>query len=408
MKALRGHRTGGGKRGSALVFSLVVVVGMGAMSLSLLAINMSVEKAQRQQQRSLSSFYAAEAGLSAAYLDLVNGGDGSLGSEDAPVELGGSTYFVTVADLGSGMTSLVSTGDSNNQRSRHELVVEQLSTGLFQYAAFGDDGVLLNSNAFTDSYDSSAGSYVSQVSGDHANEEGGLGSNADITIDSNTDVYGSATPGPTGIFDDSASNTYISGATTPRANLMALPPITLPTTALSGDYDAGASDVLTTGEYHFGDLEIKANRSLTLEGPATLLVENFTLRSNGDFIVDTTAGAVEIYVTGSFDLRSNGDVITNSDSALDLSLFLTTDNHGVGDTGDTIAFNSNADFTGTVYAPDAYVTIDSNFEIYGGIIADFVELSSFTSIHYDETLEDGGSTSTSSFSRVLWRPTSIQ
>ena len=52
------------RRGSATVFTAVTVVGLGAMSLGLLAMNISVEKEQRGRQRALSSFYAAEAGLS--------------------------------------------------------------------------------------------------------------------------------------------------------------------------------------------------------------------------------------------------------------------------------------------------------------------------------------------------------
>ena len=69
------------------------------------------------------------------------------------------------------------------------------------WGAFGDESMLMDSNAMVDSYDSSLGTYASQATNgtdpDHyAGESGNVGSNGNIDLLANTVVHGNATPGP--------------------------------------------------------------------------------------------------------------------------------------------------------------------------------------------------------------------
>jgi len=394
------------RRGAATIVIAVTVVGMGAMALGLLAINLSVEKEQRTVQRELSSFYAAEAGIALAYQDVLNGGDGAVGDQQQPIAFGNASYFVESTDLGGFQTSLVATGAADGDTSRAELIVKRTATGLFQYAAFGDEGVLLNSAALIDSYDSGDGTYASQFDGilGYANDEGNVGSNMDIVLEANTLIAGNVSPGPAGILDDNAPQTYITGTTNPLPEEMSLPPITVPAFAASPSLSVTSDTTIASGDHYIPSITVGTGNTLTVVGPATIVTDSFEMLSNSTWIIDATAGAVEIYSTGDFILRSNDTVITNADSALDVSVYLTGDNWGADADGSEIELHSNSNFVGTVYAPNAYIEINSNFEVYGGVIGDYVELNSNSIVHYDEALALGGAGGEITYETLLWRP----
>jgi hypothetical protein len=105
--------------------------------------------------------------------------------------------------------------------------------------------------------------------------------------------------------------------------------------------------------------------------------------------VDTTNGPVDIYVMNDFIMGSNTtfapadwipsglEVTLLSDNVIDPSLAVDLDD---------VNFESNAQFCGVVYAPNAIVEIDSNFEFFGSLIARQVHLDSNAKVHFDEAL----------------------
>jgi hypothetical protein len=121
-----------------------------------------------------------------------------------------------------------------------------------------------------------------------------------------------------------------------------------------------------------------------VQGPARLVLDSAVLGSNASWTIDATNGPVEIYATGTFDLRSNSILRSITGQPRDVSINITSSN--IPPSTSTIAFNSNSQFYGTIYAPYARAVIDSNFEIFGAIKAGSVTLSSRSAIHYDEDL----------------------
>ena len=76
-----------------------------------------------------------------------------------------------------------------------------------------------------------------------------------------------------------------------------------------------------------------------------------------------------------------------------------------------VELSSNAEFYGTIYAPEATVSISSNFEIFGAVAADLIEVAANVKIHFDEALKDvppdsedflGGAWSVVGFPRDDW------
>lgn len=386
----------------------LTVTVLATLSMAMVLVTNASHRNSEASKREVAALYAAEAGVTLAVFDLEQGGTGTLGGAGAPMVYDESVYWVEATDLGNGLTSLVSTGVDNDAGYRVEVVVEDTSSGMFRWGAFGDDQMTLDSNARTDSYDSSAGSYASQMvnksKGKKYGKAGGhVGSNGGISLDSNAAVFGDAVPGPSSSVNTKGNST-VSGATTPAPEPVPLAPINLPAIPMSGSWNVGGSKSLPSGDHGYKSLTIDSNSKLTVTGPATLAIQNLVVDSNGEFIVDASGGPVEIYVTDDFVLNSNAIMASKTYTPSDISVYLLSNNIKGSDTVD---FDSNSQLYGTLYAPDALVEINSNFELFGAAMAKRVHLDSNSQIHFDEALLNGAG-GNPELEAVLWRARAFQ
>jgi len=398
------------EEGTVLVMALLAAVALAAMGAALLAMNLGNERVSVRHRITQRSFYAAEAGLNDAWVRLTSGElraedlPATIGSEDDPVILGAVAYWVDIEPLGSRSFAIRSTGLSESTTDRLELVLSRQPNGFFQYAAFGAEGVELSSNALIDSFDSGLGPYDSQVMGgnDFAGENGHIGSNADINLDSNTEVHGNCQPGPTGVLDDSAPGAYVSGSTDPLEEEIELPPIDVPVVPSLGSASVSSDFVIGPGLVHFDSLEVTGGATLTIRGPATVILDDYHMKSGTTMVFDAAGGEIDLYGTGNFILESNTDMETLGQTARDVTILLSGNNMDPG-RNDRIRLSSNADFVGAIYAPRISYDLGSNFDVYGSIICGRLGLASNGEIHFDEALlydDDGDDID---YDIVLWR-----
>ena len=396
--------------GSTLVVVAMLVAAVAMLSLSFLTVLQAAQKENQGSRESIAALYACEAGLTEAMDDVKRGSvvvaqgqtAPTWGTAAQPTNLGGQQYWVTATPLSDGRISLVGYGREDRAQMGVEMVVQQTPQGFFRWAAFGDEIVHMDANSRTDSYDSSVGDYDSQkVNGSgsnaYANTEGDVGSNANITMDSNIGVYGDANPGPSGSVSGDLGN--ILGNTTPMTTTIDLPAIVVPAaTAPGGSNIVNASTTLSTGTYRYSTLQVNVGKTLTINGPATIVCDDFKLKSNSKVIVNPTNGPVEFFVVNDFVLNSNTQIYSTDYSPADVTFNLLSDN--ILDPGidvsfddDLVDFDSGSKMYGTIYAPSAEISIDSNFELFGALVARRIDLDSNCRIHYDEllaTLSDGG------------------
>lgn len=405
MGAMRGRGTE--RRGSVMMVITMAVTVLGTLSMAILASTGSSSRLTRQVRDETGSMYVAEAGLSEAVYALSQGGDGVLGTAAARLDFGGGEYWVEVQDLGDGVLSLVSTGVDGRAAARVQLVLQNAQPNPWSWGAFGDDGLQMDSNARVDSYDSSLGDYDSQVTGNgndaHAGESGSVGSNQDVTLDSNTAVYGDASPGPAGVATVTG-NAVVTGSTAPSVSEFELPTLEIPPVGSSGDWtlSGSSSDSFPAGEHGFDAFRLESSATLTLVGPAVLVCDSFVMDSNSEIIVDATNGPVEIYVRDDFLLNSNALISSLTNIPADVRISLESDN--IIDLDD-VDFDSNSKLYGVLFAPNAHVMINSNFELFGSLVARQVSLDSNSQIHFDEALldlllDDGEEVQ---YSQVCWR-----
>ena len=412
MKVLRKLEGSRKRKGSVLVLVTVGLIGMAGLSLSILAITNASNDSLRETRERTAAMYVAEAGIGQAIFDLQNGGTGVLGSAGAPINYEQSEIWVDVTDLGGGSRSLLATGLDKGVGYRIEVIVDKLTTTNFVWGAFGDVGLSMDSNAKVDSYDSSLGTYASQSvngsgSSQYASANGNVGSNANVGMDSNTQVWGDAQPGPGGAWIPSGK-ADVTGSTSSASMATPLDPLDIPVIASTGDLIVGgsSSQTLAAGSYNFGDLSLDSNSDLLIYGPATIVVTNMSLASSAELIVDATDGPVEFFVMDDFVMNSNTLIASTTFTPADIAINLESNNVIDPDTSvdlDEVDFDSNAQIFGTLYAPNASVVINSNFELFGSLVAFQVDLDSNSFIHYDEALANSNSSGVDEYAMTLWR-----
>lgn len=376
-----------------MALTAFLVAGTATVSLGLMITSNAATREARAQRESQAAALAAEAGLNAAYVDFVAGGVGALASEQNPMMLGGAEVFVEAVEMGDDIHSLVATGRESRAGARMQLILRRAVEVTPMYAAFGDEGVTMDSNAFVDSYNSSDGDYDSQaVNADGndrwANENGNVGSNANIDLRQNSGIHGDATPGPAGSVSISG-NAAVTGSTVAAAEPQDMPPLEIPEGTPSGDYSIRGSGTLGPGTFFYDQFLVERNSTLDIVGPITLVVNSFEIESGSELLVDAVNGGADIYVYDDFVLNSNTLLTSTTGDPADITVNLNSDNVIDPDETvdlDAVDFESNAMMFGTIYAPNALVEINSNFELFGAVVARRVHLDSNSKIHFDENL----------------------
>lgn len=404
------------RRGSAIVFAIIIAITIAVLAMALLATNLSTEKARVAGKDSQRAFYAAEAGLSDAYvrisnetIDFTGAPPYFVGTPANPISLAETTYFVEIEPVGDYGYILSSTGIDNNYVAKLELRILQPPSGFFQYAAFGAEGVNLKSNSFIDSYNSSNGSYASQIQAgnDFALENGQVGSNKDIIMGSNSVIHGDATPGPVGFLDDTAPGAVVTGSVAQAEEEFPFPPIEVPMIPSTGTLSGTTDVTLGPGDVHLDSLLLSGGATLTIIGPATVIIDEYQMKSGSEMVFDAANGEIDLYGTGNFVLESNTTMTTFTESAVDVTIFLSGDNMSPG-AGDKVQLSSNADFNGAIYAPNIEYSLGSNFNVFGSIICGLLDLSSNGAIHFDEALLYADDGEVTNYDVALWRKLPLQ
>ena len=403
------HRRWTKRSGSALIVAVLFMLVLGGMAASLVAMNGAFHKEHQRSREATLSFYLAESGINEAYASLVTVGDTATKTMTYPRTLGQGTYSVeqlygqdddTVIRLD--RVRLRSVGDGGEGPVGVELMTWKVPTGSFRWGIFGDEWVDIDANSMVDSYNSNDGPYPDDV--EYVNDFGNVGSNGSVNIDSNSQIYGEAMVGPTGTLEDDDPGVVVAGETGILSTPELYPAIVVPTIASTGPLIVNGAMTLPAGDRHYSSMTVNGGGTLTVQGPSRLVLDAAVIKSNSTWIIDATNGPVEIYATGTFDLRSNSTLTSIAQHARDVSLNITSSN--LTPPAATIEFNSNASFIGTIYAPDALVSLASNFGLYGAVKAQQVRINSNSNLHFDEDLLYDPNVP-QIYERLAWRPLSM-
>ena len=385
---MRTRRTDRSRRGSALVLSLLVIFGLVALSGGIWISSRALQARVVAAAQDRRAFYLAEAGIAEAMTAIRSGRSGAVGSIGAPAYLDSGVLWVTATDLGGNRTQLVSTALSGAGRAALDVVIEDLGQApLFPSVLNSKELLTLSSSVMIDSYDSQVGTYASQathVSGTHtyANANGKVSSNLDIVLNSNAKVFGDANPGPgkTVLLSMGAS---VTGSTTPAATPFAFPAMMPPTVTIGGPLtiNPNGSASLNAGNYGFSSMSIGRNGTLTVHGPAQILVNaNFLGDRDSRLVIDAAHGPVTIFVQGTYTHIAGFQAVPATGSPMALAWMI----QGSA----PITFPSASLIRGAYYAPNANITFTSTNEAWGAFAGNRVSMSNNMKFHYDESLAE--------------------
>lgn len=412
--------------GGALVMVAFATAVMATLSFSVLALSLAGASEQRTSKEQMSARFVCEAGLSEAVFELAaasaagvvvqQGGQGEqpgdVGSAQNPADFGAGSFWVEATPLGNLRTQLVATGEVDRAGERIELTLREVVDSRYVWGAFGDIDMTMASNARVDSYDATLGTYAAQAvnssgSNNYALTNGDVGSNQNVGLSQNAKVWGDATPGPSGTTTVAGTNVLITGTTTPNSSVVEMPPIEVPPiVGVGGVTFNGAGNTIASGDHYFDSILVGNNSQVVVTGPARIVVGDFRVNSGSSFMIDASAGPVELYVLNDFLLNSNTLMAATDFLPKNLEVLLLSDNiidPMVSVDLDVLDFNSNAKLYGTIYAPEAFVDINSNFELFGSLVAKKVRLRSNSTVHYDESLATSKKDGDSSWEIVCWR-----
>ncbi len=408
------RRARGRTRGSAMLIVIVFVSLVAGLGAALLGFDLQTGRSRRGVASEQRAFYAAEAALNEGYAGLLEGSLEPLAGETlelgdvaTPRALGSSRHWGTVTRVDARRFSLVGSGRDAGSLVRHEMLVSFAPNGPFQYAAFGADGVQLDSDTFVDSFDSMLGDYASQVAAgtDYGRERGAVGSNGDIHLSGNTEVHGDCRPGPGGALYATDPGILVTGSTDPALQDLTLPVISPPAAASLGDLALVADVTLGPGLLGYGAVEVAGGATLTVVGPTQLVLADLRLTAGTTLVLDASAGPIELYAAHDFVLASGSVVQTQGGTAADVKLFVSGDNRTTDPTlRAEVVLDATSEFVGAILAPNAGVRVGSGFEVFGSVMAGALDLSSNGRVHFDEALRYDRSAVDREFVTLIWRP----
>ena len=258
--------------------------------------------------------------------------------------------------------------------------------GFFAYGngfSCSNPALIIGGNAIVDGYNSANGPYSSTNSpllGDVGTNQGAtaLGSSTNIGGTVYVPNVGSATPpGPGSCPADDFSVTGSPG----YGALAVSAPITTPTIFVPSDSSTTnvTSGTITPGNYQ--DISIGSHGSLTLTAPGTYVVDCITMGSWGSITTSPATKAITIYVTGTG--CSSAPFTMNSHSTINNASGVSENIQIVYNGTGTISLEGGPQMCAVVNAPNAAVVLHGGGDFYGTIMANSIDDTGGTSLHFD-------------------------
>jgi len=251
-------------------------------------------------------------------------------------------------------------------RARITATIENNGNALFDRAIWGIDRVDMGGTALLDSYNPLLGPY----GGANVGDLGAMASNGDVDIGGTVDIYGDLAYGPTGSFSTGGGSVNVTGQISQLPQEHYFYPI--PNFSVgSVNINIGGNSTASINPGSYRNVSALANSVLTLN-PGTYYIDSLSIGAQAKILV---TGPTTIFVKSNLDLNGQGLINLTQDPG-NMTIFYSGTNSAslVGGSG----------FYGSVYAPNAVVTLRGNAEFYGSFIGREVNNVGTIGVHFDE------------------------
>ena len=270
--------------------------------------------------------------------------------------------------------------------------------------------VTLGGNALVDSYNSTNGSYASQVgAGGHAGSDGNVqtrGAGANITLSDEAAIYGNASATGSVI---SSGHAEVHGTTSQNQPTSPCDPLGVesiveknrpsghPTSVRLSDKKT--ETLMAPGTFYLTGVRLGGESMLTVSGTgnATMFIDGDLSISEDASLIVTNGVMLTIYITGNIftghhdteayhrdrepypeDSRHSRGGIINQGPSTDLIIYASATK------GKQVRIGGNSELGGALYAPLSHISVTGNSEIMGAVRGMTVTGSDNAGFHYDE------------------------
>ena len=438
LNVIHGH-----DKGLVLIAALALIAILAIVSTAAVYTTTTDIRISGNYKTSVQAFYLAEAGIHDGIGQLRNGTISDSGAKTNPDWNVTATYSsspyaasfpwfnhsftvthqvigssIVTDDGGTPLFLISSTGTSSTSIKRIEAVVRLVYALPFTKALEGCDGVTISGSAFTDSFDSALGSYISQVIPDTirkdaqnnawARDRGNVGTanaGADVIIQGNAQIHGNAkatqyvTTSGTGVpttglgtppnltgytgTPDTNNNAIVYGIPTENNPPTPCDPLDTPTLFEMADDIVtinNNAEIVNLPQPPFPpnkpydttskDFDLPANGTSTLGIPGqtkNYYFDDFDLNSNSYLYID---GMVTIFVGDDFTTASNSDLELKNNASLAVyvtgSININSNSFiNPGAPADLMIYSSASSSSDNDYK----VTLSSNSDFVGNVYA---------------------------------------
>ena len=413
-------------RGSIILPTLLIILIIVSAGGAFLSLSFNEFKMSFRNQDLQAAMNLAEAGIEEAMQAMKNDSwtnwtpvatDTYYFDEDYSFTLGSGRsgtwrVFASVVDESAPIVFGEGRVNSSDGTIVKQLRIDFGRKGLFANGLTAKDTIdWSGNNVNVDSYDSSKGTYATQI----PNDNGSVASNAIVDgaiSPGNGDIYGYVATGggapafgPRGTLrgKDSPPGTTVDSNRIAYDFYSEFEQIAQPTGDPTVDPPIPASGTignpshLTPVDYYSTSFSNKNGDILIIDGPVRFIVDG-DWSSKGEIQI-TQNGSVELYITGNMDVGGNGAINLTNIPANFLIYGTNTTN-----LGQTIKMSGNGAIKAAIYAPNARLEMKGGGhagEFMGAAVASKIVMTGNSNFHYDEAL---GSLAVDSRYRVTrWR-----
>ena len=250
------------------------------------------------------------------------------------------------------------------------------------------NGITLSGNIMVDSYNSTKGSYASQVSGGHAGSDGNvqtLAADANITLSGNAAVYGNASATGSVI---TSGHAKVYGTTSQNQPVSVCDPLNVASIVEKNRPSGSPTSITLSGKqtqtlfapntFYLKGVSLSGQSMLTVNGTgnATMFIDgDLSIAGQASFNVSTGI-ILTIYITGNISMAGEG--IVNQGLPTDLIIYASAEK------GKQVAISGNAGLGSVLYAPFSNISVAGNAAIMGEVWGMTVAGSGNAGFHYDE------------------------
>lgn len=403
------------KRGSALVFSLMLVGIVTVTGMAMLQLHIARGRRQGQATDNKRAIYIAEAGIAEAYLAVAQGRSGNIGSEAEPARFANGIFWVEAEDGDDGQVALRSTGLCRTGRFALSVVIERTYDPIASLGMFGGEHVIVGEGAVVDGYDSRVGppQSVRSLLGTLLDVRGSarLASNGEAIIEAGlltpTTIHGNVQPGPGQSVTIEPGGT-VTGSTLAGSSIVALPALEMPVLTSEGDVSLSRDSMtFPSGEVRYGNVSVPAGKSLTLTGPSTVVLDNLRLPTGSELVIDTSEGTVTLFVGTSLQVAPGAKITNSTLNPVNFVLLVGADDpvdvDGDGALDEPVQFSPSGQLAGFVYAPYTDLVIPSDLHLMGGVVGESLTLEPGSRMSFDTALKATDITLSGLPRLVAWR-----